>query len=622
MVEMNTASDGRTGLSAEMACLMVEHSGDAIMLADVSTLCLIYANPAAERMLGRPLSEIVGVKMPDIHPEDARPRVLAQFEQQASGELSVAKDIPVMDSERQIRLYDVKAVPVTVDGRECLIGSFRDVTDRHEAEKELAEGQNRFTSAIAALPMGLLHYRLEEDDRLVLVGANPACDKILGIKMQDHMGQALDEIFPPLVETEVPAAYRRVAKEGGVWNLDDIVYEDEDISGAYEVVAFQIKPGETGVLFSDITERKKSEREMRRLMAAINGMNESVEITDPDGVILFVNPSFERLTGYSADEVRGQPIGAYKSGKHSKEFYEAMWKVLGAGGTWTGHLINKRRDGTLFEEFASISPVYDVDGELAYYVAVKRDMTRERDLERRVVRSQKMAALGQFAHRVAHDITNRLTVIMGGAQFLSTTTEDESGKALCARMLEAVEQLGTLTGDLMSFANIGKMSMETCALLPIVRGAATMIRETGEPDVTFTFDLRDKCHVSIDTAQIEQAIIHVAVNACESIKGQGNVRIALYEGSMISPDAITAGGSEQQEIPAAILEVTDDGSGMTDEECARAFEPFFTTKKDMRRHAGLGLATVYGIVMRHDGDVTIRSSRPGGTTVRISLPLV
>ena len=859
--------------SLEIARSILAHTLDPIMLGDAETHQLAYANPAAEKMLGRSSSEILQMKIFDIHPEEAVSLALDQFTKMAKGELSLVSDIPLLHSNGTVTYYDIRGCPVEVAGKKYLLGNFRDVTQRRAAQEEMQALEERFKLAIEALPMGLYLYHLEDDNRLIFSGYNPAADRIIGVDNSLFIGKTLEEAFPPLADTPIPEAYLKVARDGGVWHDDQVVYEHEEITGAYEVVAFQLKPGDVGVMFWDVTERKKAEEsqrsersrlaeilegtnagtwdwnvqtgeasfnerwagimgrtleeleptdintwidnvypedlrvaqaeldkhfaretdyydvlfrqphkqggwvwvnargkvvewtedgkplrmrgthlditerknamealrfknlvfdesiaansiadpdgiitevndmflrmwgylnksevigkpipaflnipaeavaitnglnekgqwegdyiakrkdgstftahgmattvrdesgemigyqaavvditervkaeeEMRRLMAAMNGMQESVVITNPKGLILYANPCFERLTGYTLDEVKGQPIGMYKSGKHDKDFYDRMWEVLKKGETWTGNFINKRKDGSLFEEYASISPVHNEEGKLVHFVAVKRDMTRERDLERRMVRSQKMAALGQFAHRIAHDVTNHLTMIMGSSELLARSSQSANGKELSEGIVAAVEHIAGLTSELMGFADPGKMSMKVVSLDRILKGMGEMISRVGGPAVNVEIDVRDKCRVNIDETQMEQVIMHLVVNACEAMGGPGTINISICKGVMTPQESIGVDDFETKEIPAAVLEVKDDGVGLKIEDCSKAFEPFFTTKKDLRRHAGLGLATVYGIVARHDGDVALESLRGTGTTVKIYLPLV
>src|SRR5437879_2061980 len=154
-------------------------------------------------------------------------------------------------------------------------------------------------------------------------------------------------------------------------------------------------------------------KKQRQLAMAVEQAGESIVITDVNGIITYVNPAFEATTGYCRGEILGQNPRILKSGAHNRAFYEDMWQLLARGQTWRGHLINKRKDGTLYSEEASISPVTDETGRVVSYVAVKRDITRETDLEKQFHQAQRMEAVGQLAGGLAHDFNNLLSVILG-----------------------------------------------------------------------------------------------------------------------------------------------------------------------------------------------------------------
>src|SRR5208283_5194669 len=124
------------------------------------------------------------------------------------------------------------------------------------------------------------------------------------------------------------------------------------------------------------------------------------------------------ITGYAVEEVLGRNPSILKSGKHPTSFYKEMWGTITGGLTWNGHLINRKKDGSLFEEEATISPVRDAFGDIINYVAVKRDVTHEQVLQRELLQAQKMEAIGTLAGGVAHDFNNLLQVVLGYSELL------------------------------------------------------------------------------------------------------------------------------------------------------------------------------------------------------------
>lgn len=173
----------------------------------------------------------------------------------------------------------------------------------------------------------------------------------------------------------------------------------------------------TGIL-RDITERKAAEESRLRMSMAIEQSADMVVITDAGGAIGYVNPSFERITGYSKDEAVGQNMRLQKSGVHDANFYKSFWETIASGNTWEGHFTNRKKDGSLYEEEVSVSPVKDSGGKIINYVAVKRDITREQALRKHVQTAQRIESVGTLAGGIAHDFNNALTVIMGFADLL------------------------------------------------------------------------------------------------------------------------------------------------------------------------------------------------------------
>ena len=142
------------------------------------------------------------------------------------------------------------------------------------------------------------------------------------------------------------------------------------LNGRWYEVFMQGWEGGVDVYMRDITERKQAEGERTRLMSAIEQTTDSIVITEPDGTIQYVNPAFERITGYTVADAMGQNPRILKSGEHDAAFYRQLWQTLTSGETWEGRLTNKKKDGSLYVEEASISPVFGDGGQIVNYVAV------------------------------------------------------------------------------------------------------------------------------------------------------------------------------------------------------------------------------------------------------------
>ena len=367
------------------------------------------------------------------------------------------------------------------------------------------------------------------------------------------------------------------------------------------------------------TERR-SLAEKTLLAQAIEQAAESVVITDAAGDILYVNPAFTRVTGYSREEAVGRNPRVLKSGKHDAGFYEEMWSVLSRHEVWHGRLVNRKKDGTLFEEEASIGPVRGEDGRVAHYVAVKRDASAETALEQQLRHAQKMDAVGRLAGGVAHDFNNILTSILGNAEMAAMQVPENSQVAEdLKQILKAGKLAADLTRQLLVFSRKQIVEPVSLDMNKAVHDFERMLRRTLGEDIKLVLDLASSpLWVKIDPSQFDQIILNLAVNARDAMPQGGRLVIAAapVEFSRTTAFAIAS-------IPSgryARLRVIDEGVGMEPAVMDHIFEPFFTTK-EKGRGTGLGLSTVFGIVKQAEGYVTVDSEPGRGSVFSVFLPL-
>jgi two-component system cell cycle sensor histidine kinase/response regulator CckA len=380
------------------------------------------------------------------------------------------------------------------------------------------------------------------------------------------------------------------------------------------------KPFRSIATIEEITGRKLAEEERLRLATAMEQAAEAICITDTEARILYVNPAFERTTGYGRDEVLGQRPRILKSGKQDKSFYQEMWSVLTRGQVWRGHFINKRKDGSLFEEEAAISPVRDRDGVVTNYVAIKLDVTREMALEEQVRRVQKLEAIGQLAGGIAHDFNNILAVILMQADQAIAEQNREAVRGSLADIKKAAERAAALTRQLLMFSRRQVMQAITLDLNEVITNLAKMLQRILGEDIQLRIDLHGKpLWIHADAGMIDQVLMNLSVNARDAMPKGGRLTVATGE------ERLDASAAERnphaQSGNYCRLSISDDGSGISPEVLPRIFEPFFTTKEP-GKGTGLGLATVYGIVEQHKGWIEVSTEVGHGTTFRIFLPMI
>ncbi len=362
-------------------------------------------------------------------------------------------------------------------------------------------------------------------------------------------------------------------------------------------------------------------RERERLLMAIEQAAETIVITDVDGTIRYANPAFEHTTGYLREDVIGQDYRTLRSGEHDDAFYAEIYDDLRNGKVWSGRIINKKKDGTLFTEEVTISPVHDVSGKTISHVAIKRDITRESELEEQLMQAQKMEAVGQLAGGVAHDFNNLLQVILGyGDMALDEAEADSPIRVSIEEIVKAGQRAATLTRQLLAFSRRQVLDMKDVDLNDVIVDLLKMLRRLiGEHITLNVVAAHDLGTVRADPGQIGHILMNLCVNARDAMPAGGIIcieteNVELDEAFCEAHSWVTPGRY-------AALRVTDTGCGMDKETMANAFEPFFTTK-DVGEGTGLGLSTVYGLVKQHEGMTHVYSEVNKGTTVKIYLPLI
>ncbi|MBI5017518.1 MAG: response regulator [Deltaproteobacteria bacterium] len=380
-------------------------------------------------------------------------------------------------------------------------------------------------------------------------------------------------------------------------------------------------PVRVAVAHSEVTERRIAEDRNRLLATAVDHAAEAIVVTDATGAIEYANPAFEAITGYAAAEAEGRNPRFLKSGRQGEAFYREMWAALTAGGVWRGRLTNRRKDGSLYQEECTISPVVDGDVPIRHFVAVKRDVTQEAKLEAQLRQAQKMEAVGRLAGGVAHDFNNLLQVIFGATGFLLEDMEaggDEEKWLL--QVQNAAERAAGLTGQLLAFSRKQVVEPRVLDLNAVVLDTEKMLRRLIGEDIEVAVSLSPTLPpVRIDPGQAEQVLLNLAVNARDAMPEGGRLAIETAQVDLDEEYVVLHEGARAG--PHVLLAVSDTGSGMDRDTLSHIFEPFFTTK-ERGQGTGLGLATVYGIVKQAGGHIWTYSEPGHGTAFKIYLPPV
>ena len=364
----------------------------------------------------------------------------------------------------------------------------------------------------------------------------------------------------------------------------------------------------------------KSQLEEQRLqISVIEQTEDNVLITDNHRNIIYINPAFERSCGYSCAELKNEPLRRLRSDQHDSSFYRNMKETLDSGQEWMGVIVNRGKNGIDFEIEGTISPIRDEAGAVTHYVAVGRNMSRFRKLERELHRMQKMDALGTLAGGIAHDFNNILAAIMGFLELEAhdsppgSRTRERMEQALCA-----CNRARDLVRQILTFSRQGEQRRKPLRLGPIVSDGLQMLRATLPTTIAIETDLSGDGTILADAIQMHQVLVNLCTNSAHAMRSHGGVlKVSLREETIDE-----AGFDRQPEVRPGqyiCLRVEDSGEGIDPAVRERIFEPFFTTKQ-VGEGAGVGLSVVHGIALSHGGTIRVESEKGKGTIFSLFFP--
>lgn len=368
---------------------------------------------------------------------------------------------------------------------------------------------------------------------------------------------------------------------------------------------------------------KRDQAELRMLEQAIKAASQGIIITDPnrsDNPIVYVSPGFERLTGYSSNEVIGRNCRFLQGRETSPESTATIRKALQSANTCDVEILNYCKDGRPFWNHLNISPVTDSAGRLTHFIAVQTDVTRQRNLENQLRQSQKMRAIGTLAGGVAHDFNNLLAIIgLHVENILSQIPTDSPFRKGLESILKAQDRGAGLTRQLLAFSRKQGIELKPVDIDKTIMGLIEMLSRMVGEDIELEASYGEGSKVILgDLHQLEQLITNLVINARDAIQMSGRITIqtSLVDGGNSHPVE-----SERAKPNNFVkLSVVDTGIGMDAETVSRIFEPFFTTKES-GKGTGLGLSTVDGLVRQFNGRIEVKSEPGNGSTFDIFLPI-
>lgn len=542
---------------------------------------------------------------------------------------AVQEGIPLnFEYRHQIDGYDTMHVRVlgnpvlSAEGKVLAYrGVSQDITALRTSEQALKSRELRYQRLVESFPVCV--HTIDRDGLLSSINASGLC--MLGASSEVGVIGKPYLDFSSAADRDRIGALLKEAWEGSASEFEyEIQFEGRSRCFQSSFVPLTGPDGAIEEILGhtvDLTEIRAREASLRELATAIDHAAEGILITDTTQQIEYANPALLTITGYAWEEVQGQSLKFIYREAGCQELLDNVWQTVMSGETWKGEHTHTSRDGRPYTETVTMSPVLDPLGSTVKVVGLFRDVTQERMLERQLLQSQKMEAIGTLAGGIAHDFNNILHIMLGNCRHARESGfEDPS---LLAHCLEEIEYGGTraarLIEQILTFSRVKDTTFQPIDVAQLLRNVVQFLRGSLPASVEIALEINPS-HVVVkgDATQLHQVITNLCTNANHAIgSSSGTITIGLNQQSFTEALPVLSGTLAIGDY--VVIHVTDTGSGIAPELLSRIFDPFFTTKA-VGEGTGLGLPIVHGVVHSMGGAIDISSYPNKGTTVTVYLP--
>jgi len=375
----------------------------------------------------------------------------------------------------------------------------------------------------------------------------------------------------------------------------------------------------TGQLETTVQERTKAlariNERLLTLVDALERAEDGIEITDPEAKFIYVNPAWERLTGYSRAEVAGKTPAMLRSGTEPEAFYEAIWQRIMSGEVYSGSFAGKRKDGTLFDQELRVWPVQNRDKEIVHIVGLRRDVTEKMRTEQALRISERMASVGTLAAGIAHEINNPLTYVLISLRFAQSELKQADTRSpphvleALERAVDGAERVSAIVKELRVFSRPNDRTLSALDPRVVLDSALRMVDNDLRHRANLERDFRAVPEVLGNDGRLSQVFLNLLLNAAQALES------CPREQSQITVRTFT------DDKGFAVVEISDTGVGIAPQHLTKIFDPFFSTKP-VGLGTGIGLSICHGIVKSMDGVIEVESTLGQGSLFRVRLPKV
>jgi PAS domain S-box-containing protein len=494
---------------------------------------------------------------------------------------------------------------------------------KHRKAREQIEYEQRFRETLENID--LLAIGLDDGGKITF--CNKAILNLCGWDKKEVIGNNWFEQFIPEENcTQEKERFRNIVSK----TCKTLSFENEILTctGEKRLISWNISLAEDdeqqiyGIhcIGENITDLRRDQEELIKVLWAVEQSPSTVIITNINGEIEYVNPKFTELTGYTSEEVLGKNPRLLKSGETDSSEYKNLWDTVTVGGTWHGIFHNRKKNGELYWEATSISPIRNVQGEITHFLAVKEDITERKRLEsevdernREIARNHALTVTGRMANMIAHDLRNPLSSIKMTLQILSnknSTDSDEEELELKQIALGQIKYMEEIMEDLLTYSRPDALKPEWLKLDELMNKVLIQVqKEINEHRAIINKQYQSGIpNIYGDARKLRQLLANIIINALQSTE---SIHDKIAEITIVISQELGA------DTPRIHVEIIDNGQGIASDNEDKILEPFFTTRA---KGTGLGLAIVNRIVDQHQGKLQFRASDQGGTHVTIILP--
>lgn len=516
---------------------------------------------------------------------------------------------------------EISAKIISIQSELFLVAIVRNIEDRKKAELQLIESEKKFYALFQQAYDSILILRKD-----LIIDCNTRAGKLFNILKEDLVNKSIKDFIAEknqkILDSFFDAISNPIEAEGKSFQLTLKKSTGQVFDGELNISVVEIKGEKVAQVFiRDVTERKQFLEHLEKFKRAIENTDEMMMITDAKGNIEYVNPAFEKITGYTLEEVKGKTPKILKSGVHPPEFYKELWETILAGKSWQGLIVNKKKDGKNYTEEMIISPIKNEKNEIISFVAVKKDVTErikaEEELKRARIKAEESDRIkSNFLSMMSHEVRTPLNVILGFIDIIKASINPEEfpeKEHIFSVIQRNSKRLITLINDIIDISRIESNELKLefgnyNAQMLLMKATAEFEMEARAKGLRIIDDYNlDDVFIRVDEVRFHQIMSNLLSNAIKfTSRGEITVSAKAIENRLY-------------------ISVKDTGIGIPKEFLPHLFEFFRQAEEGYNRNfegAGLGLAITKKLVNMMNGEIYVESEMNKGSTFTVVFPIV